>query len=178
MTAWMRIGGVFVALLIVAGIFAVINGWRGDAARLPVIQHQLKEANTETEVANANTESVVSMYEERGAALQRAQRLAQQRRVMAQQATQQLAGYLTAADYPAINARLCEQLGRIQGSPVAGCGAEVLDTGAPGAGSDHAPFAIITKATVTATESALHQCADYIDMTQPEASQPPQKSGG
>jgi len=126
---------------------------------------QLSQANSEVEQSNADKKQMAGIIAAERERTRAAQQLAHQRAISRQQATAALAGYLNSNSSADINRMLCDAAARIQGSPVAGCGKEVLATGSARAESDHSASYVITDSTVEAIHSALIQCGDYIVMS-------------
>jgi len=151
------------------GMWLAVQSYNKAIAKAAQIEAKLQQANNETEVANENTEQVARMYATQTEQLKRSRRLSHQRAISRQQATAALALTLNGAlpDFVSIAVRLCEHLGRIQGSPVAGCMPSSTEAGQAG-GRSYTPVATIDKLSVLNLESALSQCADYVESVEQE----------
>jgi len=145
------------------GLWLMVQSYNKAIEKAAQGEIKLQRANSETESANANTEQVARMYATQKTQLESARRLSHQRAISRQQATAALALNLNSAlpDFGSINGRLCEQLSRIQGSPVNGC-PDMPEAGQAGS-RVYKAIATIDQASIINLESTLRQCADYIE---------------
>jgi len=146
------------------GIWAVVQSYNKALEKAAQIEAQLQVANSETEAANENTEQVAQMYATQTEQLKRSRRLSHQRAISRRQATAALALNLNSSmpDFSSVNGRLCKHLGRLQGSPTAGCMPTDTETGQADSRT-YTPVATIDRTSILNLESALSQCADYIE---------------
>jgi hypothetical protein len=144
----------------IAGVGAVVMGWKHDAESVPVLKQEVTDEK-------ANTKRLAGMYATQQKESKRYRKLAHDRAIVRETVTAALALNLNSKlpDFDAVNAGVCKQLERIQGSPVEGCMSSSTEAGQTG-GRHYTPFATIDKQSVLNFESALSQCADYIELSE------------
>jgi len=144
------------------GMWLAVQSYNKAIEKAARIEAKLQQANSETEVANANTEAVAQMYTESQRQVEQERRTARRFRIQRNDATAVIANALNLRDFSAVNRGLCVQLSRINGYKIDSCETSMSEAGTPDS-KKYSPIATIDRTSIINLESALGQCADYIE---------------